>query len=101
MIAPPGNPKMVETPSSTSDWQIALAPFKRIDVLTYAERTIALLPASSSRLTGTQKTPPPTEARSLSPRGNTLLGPIPGAIIVTWYASTLCGPAPAPPGRPH
>jgi len=30
MIAPPGNPKMVVTPSSTSDWQIALAPFKRM-----------------------------------------------------------------------
>src|SRR5579859_1968410 len=37
MIAPPGSPKMVDTPSSTSDWQIALAPFKRIDVLTSAE----------------------------------------------------------------
>jgi hypothetical protein len=35
MIAPPGKPKIVVTPSSTSDWHIALAPFKRIDVLTF------------------------------------------------------------------
>src|SRR5262249_7851539 len=33
MIAPPGSPKIVDTPSSTSDWHMALAPFKRILVL--------------------------------------------------------------------
>src|SRR5919199_136223 len=42
MIAPPGKPKIVETPSSMRDWQIALAPFKRIDVLISVERTVAL-----------------------------------------------------------
>ena len=61
MMAPPGKPKMVETPSSTSDWHIARAPFKRIWVLTSVERTIAL---SVHVFRREQKTPPPTEARS-------------------------------------
>src|SRR5438874_3209871 len=72
MIAPPGKPKIVETPSSMRDWQIALAPFKRIDVLISVERTVALY-LVDPRFCGEQKTPPPTEARS-HPRGTTLLG---------------------------
>src|SRR5258708_21698329 len=78
MMAPPGNPKMVDTPSSTSDWQIALAPFKRIDVLTSAERTIALAPISLEKpFDGDTKNPAsPTEPRSSDPRGTTLLAHI-------------------------
>src|SRR5215211_6176510 len=34
-MAPPGSPNIVETSSSTSDWQIALAPFKRIKLVPF------------------------------------------------------------------
>src|ERR1051326_696126 len=39
MIAPPGKPKMVETPSSTSDWHIARAPFKRICCTSFKQKS--------------------------------------------------------------
>src|SRR6266581_4415558 len=63
MIAPPGRPKMVVTPSSTSDWHMALAPFKRIDVLISVERTIAL-PRSPEKSRRTKK-PHPLQGRGL------------------------------------
>src|SRR5579859_462528 len=54
MMAPPGRPKMVETPSSTSDWHMARAPFRRI-----------ICPQI-------KKSPPPLQRRGLRSRGTTL-----------------------------
>src|ERR671934_318534 len=74
MIAPPGSPKIVVTPSSMRDWQIALAPFKRIDVLISVERTVALWLVRSA-FCGEQKNPASYRGEVGSdPRGTTLLG---------------------------
>src|SRR2546421_3224360 len=67
MIAPPGKPKIVETPSSMRDWQIALAPFKRIDVLISVERTVALY-LVDPRFCGEQKNPASYRGEVTSPR---------------------------------
>src|SRR5919202_506898 len=100
MIAPPGSPKIVETPSSMRDWQIALAPFKRIDVLTSVERTIALYLVESCSFAGHKKPRLRTEARS-DPRGTTLLGPLAtGVRAPVPCVPTLGGVSPATPARP-
>src|ERR1051326_7293772 len=63
MIAPPGKPKMVETPSSTSDWHMARAPFKRICCTSFK-----------------QKSPPPYRGEVTS-RGTTLFVALGGDIV--------------------
>src|SRR6266849_4545876 len=64
MIAPPGRPKIVVTPSSTSDWHIALAPFKRIDVLTFGLSAPLRLQLPDLLFRGTKNPALFTEARS-------------------------------------
>src|SRR6266581_4850739 len=89
MIAPPGRPKMVVTPSSTSDWHMALAPFKRIDVLISVERTIAL--PDRQKNPGEQKNPTPYKGEVFKTRGTTLFCAL----------SAISSATPARPNSPH
>src|SRR5262245_2842661 len=80
MIAPPGRPKMVVVPCSTSDRQIARAPVMRI---------------YPSFVSLQQKTPPPVQRRGRRrSRGTTLL-PRPSC-LVHWVLACLAGYRPPP-----